>query len=393
MTGERVERLRRNHRDEIDSAALYDAMASAEREERLAGVYRGLADAERRHAARWADELERLGDGRPAERPSHRARVLSSLASRFGASLLLPTLAAREQLDRSRYTIQPEAPDELREEERAHARLLQELRTRSPAGRAAEALARTERRHIGLGGNALRAAVLGANDGLVSNLSLVMGVAGAELASNTILVTGIAGLLAGALSMAMGEWISVQSSRELYAHQIEVERLEIATMPELETEELALIYRAKGVPTTEAHALAERIMGDEATALDAMAREELGIDPERLGGSAAVAAVASFVPFTLGAAVPVLPFAFLSGTAATVTRSRQAPSDSSSWVRRSPCSRTAASSAREAGSSSSAWPPPRSPSRSAASSASGSPERQQFPATVLRSHADGRHAV
>ena len=319
MSGERVERLRRHHRDEIDSAALYEAMASAEREERLAGVYRALAAAERRHAARWADQLEQLGDRRPESRPSRRARVLAWLASRFGASLLLPTLAQREQLDRRRYTIQPEAPDALREEERAHARLLQELRAQSPAGRAAEALARTERRRIGLGGNALRAAVLGANDGLVSNLSLVMGVAGAELSSRTILVTGVAGLLAGALSMAMGEWISVQSSRELYAHQIEVERLEIATMPELETEELALIYRAKGVPAAEAHALAERIMSDEDTALDAMAREELGIDPEELGGSAAVAAVASFVPFTLGAAVPVVPFAFLSGTAATVT--------------------------------------------------------------------------
>ena len=319
MSGERVDRLRRNHRDEIDSAALYDAMASAEREERLAGVYRGLAAAEWRHAARWADQLEQLGEGRPESRPSRRARLLAWLASRFGASLLLPTLAEREQLDRRRYAIQPEAPDALRDEERAHASLLQELRAQSSTGRAAEALARTERRRIGLGGNALRAAVLGANDGLVSNLSLVMGVAGAELSSQTILVTGVAGLLAGALSMAMGEWISVQSSRELYAHQIEVERLEIATMPELETEELALIYRAKGVPAVEARALAERIMGDEETALDAMAREELGIDPDELGGSAAVAAVSSFVPFTLGAAIPVLPFAFLSGTAATVT--------------------------------------------------------------------------
>jgi VIT1/CCC1 family predicted Fe2+/Mn2+ transporter len=319
VTGERVERLRRNHRDEIDSAALYDAMASAEREPRLAGVYRDLASAERRHAARWADQLEALGAGRPADRPSRRARALAWLASRFGASLLVPTLAAREQLDRGRYAIQPEAPDELRAEERAHAQLLEELRARSPASRAAEVLARTERRREGVGGNALRAAVLGANDGLVSNLSLVMGVAGAELASRTILITGVAGLLAGALSMAMGEWISVQSSRELYMHQIEVERLEIATMPELETEELALIYRAKGVPAAEAHAMAERIMVDEDAALDAMAREELGIDPEGLGGSAAVAAAASFVPFTFGAAVPVLPFAFLSGTAATVT--------------------------------------------------------------------------
>ena len=294
VTGERVERLRRNHRDEIDSAALYDAMASAEREQRLAGVYRDLAAAERRHAARWADQLERARR-RPAA-PSGRAGARGSLAwlaSRFGASLLLPTLAAREQLDRGRYAIQPEAPDELRDEERAHARLLEDLhaRARPRAGPPRRSRARSA-------GAAASAATpcarpcSGANDGLVSNLSLVMGVAGAELAGRTILVTGIAGLLAGALSMAMGEWISVQSSRELYAHQIEVERLEIATMPELETEELALIYRAKGVPTAEAHAMAERIMGDEDTALDAMAREELGIDPEGLGGSAAVAAVA-----------------------------------------------------------------------------------------------------
>ena len=114
MTGERVARLRRNHRDEIDIAVLYDAMASAEREQRLAGVYRDLAAAERRHAARWADQLEELGGGLPAERPSRRARVLAWLASRFGASLLLPTLAAREQLDRGRYAIKPEAPDEFR---------------------------------------------------------------------------------------------------------------------------------------------------------------------------------------------------------------------------------------------------------------------------------------
>ena len=156
MTGERVERLRRNHRDEIDSAALYDAMASAEREERLAGVYRGSPPPS--GGTPRAGPTSSSGSATAAAgRPSRRARVLAWLASRFGASLLLPTLAAREQLDRRRYTIQPEAPDALREEERAHARLLQELRpSRRPAGR--PALARTERRRIGLGGNALRAA-------------------------------------------------------------------------------------------------------------------------------------------------------------------------------------------------------------------------------------------
>ena len=131
-------------------------MASAERDPRLAGVYGELAAAERRHAARWADQLERLGDGRPGEQPSRRARSLAWLARRFGASLLLPTLAAREQMDRRRYTIQPEAGDALREEERTHANLLTELRAASPVRRAADALARTERRRRGLGGNALR---------------------------------------------------------------------------------------------------------------------------------------------------------------------------------------------------------------------------------------------
>ena len=263
MTGERVERLRRNHRDEIDSAALYDAMASAEREERLAGVYR--EPGRRRAAARRAlGRPARAARRRPPPSPAESPRAGPRLARVALRRVAAAADAGRPRAARPRrYTIQPEAPDALREEERAHARLLQELHAQSPAGRAAEALARTERRRVGLGGNALRAAVLGANDGLVSNLSLVMGVAGAELSSRTILVTGIAGLLAGALSMAMGEWISVQSSRELYAHQIEVERLEIATMPELETEELALIYRAKGVPAAEARALAERIMGDE----------------------------------------------------------------------------------------------------------------------------------
>lgn len=167
--------------------------------------------------------------------------------------------------------------------------------------------------------NWLRAAVLGANDGLVSSLSLVMGVAGAALDERSILITGIAGLLAGAGSMAMGEWLSVQSSRELYRRQIAVEREEIERTPGEEAEELALIYQAKGLPEPQARALAGRLMAEPATALDTLSREELGIDPRELGGSAVEAAVTSFVLFALGAAVPVLPFGFLAGRAAVVT--------------------------------------------------------------------------
>jgi VIT1/CCC1 family predicted Fe2+/Mn2+ transporter len=176
-------------------------------------------------------------------------------------------------------------------------------------------LAQIEGRHRG-GGNALRAAVLGANDGLVSNLSLVMGVGGASAADQTILVTGLAGLLAGACSMAMGEWLSVTSSRELYQAQIATEAQELAASPEEEMTELALIYQAKGLSEAEAKSLATRLIADKSTALDTLAREELGIDPKELGGSAWTAAAASFGLFTVGAVFPVGPYIFLSGVSA-----------------------------------------------------------------------------
>ena len=215
------------------------------------------------------------------------------------------------------YDRQPEAQQtRLPVDERSHARLLSAMVGK--AGLEGNALARFEGRHRAIGGNALRAAVLGANDGLVSNLSLVMGVAGAELPGQTILVTGLAGLLAGACSMAMGEWLSVQSARELNQRQLAIEAEEIATVPEEEQQELALIYEAKGLTEDEAKAVAAKLMADKDSALDALAREELGIDPQDLGGSAWAAAGTSFVLFAGGAIVPVAPFLFLTGTSAVI---------------------------------------------------------------------------
>ncbi len=184
-----------------------------------------------------------------------------------------------------------------------------------PGGLSGGTLARIEGRHR-LGGNALRAAVLGANDGLVSNLSLVMGAAGAVTSGATILVVGLAGLVAGACSMAIGEWLSVTSSRELNQRQIDVEADELARMPQEETEELALIYQAKGLDERQARGLAEKLMSQKDTALDTLVREELGIDPEELGGSAWTAAASSFFLFAAGAIFPVLPYFWLSGYAA-----------------------------------------------------------------------------
>ena len=167
--------------------------------------------------------------------------------------------------------------------------------------------------HATIGGNALRASVLGANDGLVSNLSLVMGVAGAGLASSTILITGVAGLLAGACSMAMGEWVSVTSSRELYQRELAVERAEIATDPAAERAELVDIYTRRGLDESTAEALSDHVMADPDRALEVMAREELGIDPQELGGSALTAAWSSFALFVAGAIVPVAPYFLLVG--------------------------------------------------------------------------------
>ena len=149
---------------------------------------------------------------------------------------------------------------------------------------------------------------------MLSNFSLVMGVAGADLSGKSVLMTGIAGLLAGACSMALGEWLSVQSARELYERQIRFEKQEINEVPKEEAEELALLYQAKGLPEQEARHLAERLITDEATALDTLAREVLGINPEEMGGSAWAAASASFCLFALGAIIPVAPFFFLSGS-------------------------------------------------------------------------------
>ncbi len=312
-TSEDIARWRQNLQGEVDGIAVYLAMAAGSREPRLTELYTRLAATEERHAAVWRQRLAAAGAPIPT-RPAWRARLLAAAARRFGPGLVASTVAGQESAARGQYDDQPEAVGTgMPADERSHARVLRELTSGMEGG----ALARFEGRHRAVGGNALRAAVLGANDGLVSNFSLLMGIAGASGSGSAILVAGFAGLLAGALSMALGEWLSVQSARELYANQIAVESAEIAEIPQEEEEELRLIYEAKGIAVEVAREMAHRIVtGDRAVAVDTLAREELGIDPQELGGSAWVAAATSFTLFSLGAIVPVLPFLFLSGVTA-----------------------------------------------------------------------------
>jgi VIT1/CCC1 family predicted Fe2+/Mn2+ transporter len=309
-----------NIQGEVDSAALYRTLADAEPNPQLAGIYRKLADVEDEHAAFWARELEKIGHAPPALKPSLRSRVLMWMARRFGPGVVLPTINAQERMDSGQYDNQSEAvAGGLPQAERSHARIINALAGEKPGALEGGTLARLEGRHRGLGGNAIRAAVLGANDGLVSNMSLVMGVAGAVSNSHVVLLTGLAGLAAGACSMAMGEWLSVATARESYERQIATEAEELATVPEEEAEELALIYQAKGLPEATARTMASQLIANKESALDTLAREELGIDPSELGGSPWTAAATSFGLFVSGAIFPILPFVFgMSGAGAVI---------------------------------------------------------------------------
>jgi VIT1/CCC1 family predicted Fe2+/Mn2+ transporter len=324
-----------NLRLERDAIALYDALADIESDGRRAAAFRKIAGNERRHADVWAGKLRADGvDVPPAQRPRLRVRMIIAAARLFGTSAVSDLVRALEGDEESAYGSQasPEVAA-IAADEREHAEIWKRLgdSRASEAGRAAIAAAqprdgvraargvrsvgeisRREGWHRSGRSGTLRAVIFGVSDGLVSNLSLVMGVAGASAHPTFILLAGIAGLLAGASSMAAGEYISMQSQRELFERQIALEQAEMEAMPEEEEAELAAVYRAKGFSDEEAARIAHRLFSDSEHALDTLVREELGLDPDELG-SPWGAAFGSFVAFAVGALVPVLPYLFSSG--------------------------------------------------------------------------------
>jgi len=304
-----------NLQDELNGAALYAALAAAESDPLRKDLFLQLAQAESSHAQLWRDKLTAAGVRDERFVPAFRTRLLAKLAQRFGPRFVLPTIAAAEYVDRNKYAGQSDA-HAISAEERGHAAVLQAVAGSSVrAGYTTGAdIARAEPWHRGASsGNNLRAAVLGANDGLVSNFCLIMGIAGAGAANQTVLLTGLAGLVAGACSMALGEWLSVTNARELAQTQIAKEAEELEQTPAAEQHELALIFQAKGMPKEDAQRVAAQIMQDKKGALDTLAREELGIDPTELGGKPLSAAATSFALFSAGAIFPVAPFFGLHG--------------------------------------------------------------------------------
>jgi VIT1/CCC1 family predicted Fe2+/Mn2+ transporter len=278
--------------DEMRSAYLYRVIADVEGDSPRSKLFRELAGEAEGQAKIWTRKAGLVSV--PAYAPDLRTRIVVRLIRRYGARPLRGILAAMKVRGLSIYShAVPGHPMPV---------------SREDVG--------SRHRGTGAGGN-LRAAVFGVNDGLMSNLSLILGVAGATSNSAFILLSGVAGLLAGAFSMAAGEYVSVRSQREMYEHQIELERAELVEYPQEEAEELALIYAARGMPKDAAHELATRTIADPERALDALAREELGLNPEELG-SPWGAALSSFFAFALGAFVPLLPFLVASGGTALV---------------------------------------------------------------------------
>ncbi len=267
---------------EKESAWLYAAVAAAETDATRREMFLKLGAAAEEQAACW-QRTDPSIDGRFS--PKLRARVVALLLRRMPPRKLRPVLAAMKLRGLSVY-----GGDR--------------LPTEHPMPVSASEVGR---RHGTGAGNNLRAAVFGASDGLVSNAALVMGVAAAGVEPTALLITGLAGLLAGALSMAAGEYVSVRSQREFYEYQIALEREELATYPDAEVEELALIYNARGLELEEARRVSRTLLSNPEHALEVLAREELGLNPDDLG-SPVGAAVSSFGAFAIGAAVPIIPF-------------------------------------------------------------------------------------
>ena len=312
-----LESFREHWQDEGDAAFLYRALAAAEPDAHRRDIYLRLADVEDRHVAIWGALLAEHGQSPPAFRPSGRARLMAWLGRVFGTRLLLPLLLAEEGREVKAYLAMHKdtprgAPGKgeallLARESKEHAGHLASIQGKSGAG---EPWHRTET------GGILRNVIYGFNDGLTANFGLVAGMIGATVAEqhHLIIAAGVAGTIADALSMGSSGYLAAKSEREVYEHEIAMERQEIELMPELERDELALIYEAKGMEAEAAHALATEVMADPARMLEEQVQEELGITDAT--SSPMQEAWLTGTATALGAIIPVAPFLFADGRVA-----------------------------------------------------------------------------
>ena len=295
-----------HYRDERDAAFLYRQLALAEQNTERRDLFARLADVEDRHAARWEELFREGGRPLPAYRTAPRTRILAWIARQFGSDAVLPLILAEEGREVQAYLglarqatsrQAHKAAVDIASDSAVHARELSEV-----MGREGEPW------HVGGSGGYLRSIVYGFNDGLTANFGLVAGVIGASVAPHVVIISGVSGAIADALSMGASGYLAAKSEAEMQAHQIDMERHEMRLMPDLEEEELAVIYEAKGLSPARARETAREMMRDPEQALDAMVREELNIHPAELaplrdglvtGTATAIGALIPIVPFVL----------------------------------------------------------------------------------------------
>jgi VIT1/CCC1 family predicted Fe2+/Mn2+ transporter len=312
-----IKRLQANLDDEIDGIAVYELLAELETDPERKRIFEELAEVEVGHADVWRTALREAGVDPREHGPGLKVRAIGVAARLFGTRSVLPIIRTMEATAYSAYMAQDERAQAIAPDESAHRRTMAKLSRPEAPAPPTETITERESWHRTGGGGALRASIFGVSDGLVSNTALVMGFAGAQADASFVILAGVAGLLAGAFSMAAGEYVSMRAQRELFERQIELERAELQNAPEEEQKEISLIYQAKGLPKDEADRTAARLMENPEIALDTLVREELGLDPGELG-SPWGASFWSFVAFAVGAFIPVLPFLFGSADAPVV---------------------------------------------------------------------------
>jgi VIT1/CCC1 family predicted Fe2+/Mn2+ transporter len=306
------DRLHKQLQIEVDTSFLYRQLSENIQDSGAAEIYKTMSSIEDTHASKILAKIHINDLSASLPPPSRHAKIQVRLASVFGWGMIISSLMGTEKMiAKNVIGWKNQKGEDVNPSIMNHFSILDSV-SKSSVGMKGGVLAKLEGRHQSVGGNALRAAVLGANDGLVTNLSLIMGVTGAAAGTKGIIIAGIAGLLAGAFSMALGEWLSVQSSRELNQRQVDIETEEMENSPEEEMLELALIYQSKGMDKEEAEKMAQKVFENKESAIDTLVKEELGLDIKELGGSAWEAAFTSFILFAIGAIIPLLPFLFLN---------------------------------------------------------------------------------
>jgi VIT1/CCC1 family predicted Fe2+/Mn2+ transporter/rubrerythrin len=324
---ELIAALQQNWQREVEGVRTYRDLAERERDPARRNVLIKMADAEQRHALKWERKLAELGAEPPQEKRTLGMRFKGWLLRQVGTEAALRQLESEEDKDIARYEAQArsvndvEAQEMLREvkrEEESHGRIIREIV--SPIGPQGmlDLMLRRERWHK-RGGGWLGDAIYGANDGLGAVFGIVSGVAGytGGASSNLVLVSGLAGMLASALSMGSGAYLATKSEREVYQAEIDRERREIEEEPEEEQEELALFYQLKGFTEDEANLLASRLAEKPEQFLRTMAHEELGLSEESFPNPL-VAAVSATISTAIGAFIPIIPFFFLQGPIAII---------------------------------------------------------------------------